>query len=216
VPPEALPQNLEHDRWSRLWLRLGGGADAQKVFHLLTAAYSEPVRAYHTAEHIRACLAEFDACRELARYPDEVEAALWFHDVVYVPGAPDNEEQSARLAEAALRESGVAAEVSRRIGDLIRATQHPSLPSDWDARLLCDIDLVILGRAPEVFAEYERRIRREYHWVPEDRYRQSRARLLAAFLSRPTIYLTSRFADLYEDQARQNLQRSAADLSSCG
>jgi predicted metal-dependent HD superfamily phosphohydrolase len=211
VPPE-LP-TLDFRRWTALWSRLGARGSGREVFQQLSAAYAEPSRAYHTAEHVQACLAEFDQCRELARHPDEVEAALWFHDAVYVPGAADNEEQSARLAESELKSHGVMAEVTQRVTELVLATQHLSPPKDPDARLLCDIDLAILGRKPVVFDCFESQIRREYQWVPESRYRRSRSAVLARILERPSIYYTRRFAERYEVQARQNLKRSLAALS---
>jgi predicted metal-dependent HD superfamily phosphohydrolase len=184
------------------------------MFQQLSTAYAEPSRAYHNIEHIRACLAEFDECRELARHPEEVEAALWFHDAVYVPGAADNEEQSARLAESALRSHGVAAEVTQRIGDLVRATQHVTLLQEPDAQLLCDIDLAILGREPAVFDRFESQIRREYGWVPESLYRRSRSAILARLLGRASIYQTRRFTERYEGPARRNLKRMLTTLSS--
>ena len=58
------------------------------MFTVLEAGYAEPVRSYHTAEHIRDCLAQFDLSRSAAQRPDEVEAGIWLHDAVYQPGAP--------------------------------------------------------------------------------------------------------------------------------
>ena len=89
---------LDQQRWLDLWSRLGAQGSATSIFAQLASAYAGPGRAYHTAEHIRDCLAELDLSRDLAQNPDEVEAALWFHDAVYRPGASDNEDQSAELA----------------------------------------------------------------------------------------------------------------------
>jgi predicted metal-dependent HD superfamily phosphohydrolase len=174
--------------------------------------YAEPARAYHTAEHIRDCLVQFDLSRHTAQRPDEVEAAIWFHDAVYAPGASDNEQRSAGLAQAILAEAGAPLEVAHRIAELVLATQHLTIPSEPDAALLCDIDLSILGRTPEVFDEFERRIRREYAWVPEPVYRSARAEILAGFLRRHSIFQTDYFRDQYEVPARANLERALEEL----
>jgi predicted metal-dependent HD superfamily phosphohydrolase len=199
---------LDQQRWISLWSRLGGQGSGLSIFSHLATAYAEPARAYHTADHIRDCLDQLDLSRDLARRPDEVEAAIWFHDAVYVPGASDNEDRSARLAQTALQACGVPLEVSRRVGELVLATRHLTLPRNPDGKLLCDIDLSILGREPEVFDEFERRIRREYAWVPEPVYRTTRSEVLAGFLARQSIYQTEHFRARYEQTARLNLERT--------
>ena len=207
------PEPLDPTRWTGLWKRLGAQGDGLPIFGALAAAYAEPARSYHAVEHIRDCLAQFDLSRSTAQRPEEVEAAIWFHDAVYVPGASDNEDRSARLAQATLADAGAPLETARRIAELVLATRHLTVPSEPDAALLCDIDLSILGRPPEVFAEFEQRIRREYAWVPELVYRGARAEILAGFLRRDSIYQTDYFRDRYEVPARANLERVISQLA---
>lgn len=207
------PPGLDQQRWTLLWDRLGAQGDGLPIFGRLTAAYAERFRAYHTAEHIRDCLAQLDLAQKSAQRPDEIEAAIWFHDAVYLAGQADNEAKSADLASTTLLEAGVSPEVTDRIAHLILATRHANTPAQPDARLLCDIDLSVLGRAPEVFEEFERRIRREYAWVPERVYRSARTELLRGFLGRPWIYQTDYFRNLYEGQARTNIEGLIARLA---
>jgi predicted metal-dependent HD superfamily phosphohydrolase len=141
-----------------------------------------------------------------------MEAAIWFHDAVYLPGASDNEDNSARLALTTLTEGGAPGEVADRIAQLVLATRHLAIPREPDAALLCDIDLSILGRTTEVFNEFERRIRLEYGWVPESVYRAARVEILEGFLRRPSIYQTDYFRDHYESPARANLSRILKNL----
>lgn len=203
---------LDQQRWIDLWSRLGAQGSGGPTFARLTAAYAEPERAYHNAEHIGNCLAELDHTRQLAQRPDEVEAALWFHDAVYRPGASDNEQQSAELARSALSKAGVPQESSDRVAELVLATRHQAAPRSPDERLTCDIDLSILGTDPEIFDEFERQIRREYAWVPEPIYRRQRSAVLAGFLRRPSLYHTDQFRRRYEIPARVNLNRIIAAL----
>jgi predicted metal-dependent HD superfamily phosphohydrolase len=198
---------LDQQRWVELWSRLGAQGSGASIFAQLAAGYAEPGRAYHTAEHIRDCLAELDLSRDLAQYPDEVEAALWFHDAVYRPGASDNEDQSAELARTALSMGAVPHEVADRTAALVLATRHAGVPNSPDEQLICDIDLSILGREPGIFDAFERQIRREYAWVPEPMYRRERSAVLSGFLRRRSIYQTDQFRHRYEAAARANLQR---------
>lgn len=207
-----MPEPLDRNRWTGLWNRLGGEGKGLSIFAALDAAYNEPARAYHTAEHILDCLEQFDLSRRRAERPDEIEAAIWFHDAVYLPGSPDNEERSAQLAGTSLAEAGVPLEAAHRIAELVLATQHVSIPREPDAALLCDIDLSILGRTPEVFDQFEQRIRREYAWVPEPVYRSARTEILEGFLTRRSIFQTDFFRDRYEAPARANLARVLKQL----
>ncbi len=199
-------------RWQKLWHSIAGESEAAEQFAALQERYSEPQRAYHTFDHISDCLAQFDLVRHQAARPDEVEFALWLHDVIYDPHASDNEEKSAQWAVDMLHQGAVSAAVIARVAELIMVTRHITVPDDTDAQLVVDIDLSILGRAPDVFAAYEDQIRYEYNWVPDKVYRQERARILERFLARPAIYQTSFFRARYEVQARRNLKQSILRL----
>ncbi|MFL5403307.1 MAG: N-methyl-D-aspartate receptor NMDAR2C subunit, partial [Gemmatimonadales bacterium] len=193
---------LDRKRWTELWARLGAEGSGVPSFIELNRAYAEPARAYHNAAHIRDCLAQLDLTRSLADRPDEVEAAIWFHDAVHLPGALDNEDRSARLAWDTLTGAAVSPETSHRITELVLATRHVALPDTLDAQLLCDIDLSILARTPDEFNQFERWIREEYAWVPDSVYRSSRSEIMAGFLRRRSIYQTEYFRSRYEVPAR--------------
>lgn len=198
--------------WQKLWRETGAEKNGDELFHELMKSYSEPHRAYHTLSHIQDCLAELERSRHLADNINEVRVAIWFHDAVCKTNASDNEEQSALWAEKALSEAGVSHSAVRRVSDLILATKHPCKPKNPDARVLVDTDLSILGRTPEVFNDYEEKIRFEYKRVPWFIYRKKRAEILKSFLNQDQIYSTNEFRDRYEDQARKNMKRSVAKL----
>ena len=194
-------------------MRLGAQNDGSRTFQQLAAAYGEPDRTYHNTAHVQHCLAELDRARSLARRPDEVEAALWFHDAVYVSWRSDNERRSAALAEAALRTGGVDSSACHRITELILATKHVALEAELDAQLICDVDLAILGAPAPEFEQFEHAIRQEYRWVPDVLYRRSRSAVLRGLLLRESIYQTADFRTHYEEPARQNLERLLASLN---
>jgi predicted metal-dependent HD superfamily phosphohydrolase len=212
--------NVSVESWQRLWDELGAQEINRGLFNQLVAAYSEPQRHYHTLQHLRECLAHFDAAATLARRPAEVELALWFHDAVYDPQRSDNEERSADWAARSVRAAGCAAgcgeEVAQRVAALVLATKSHEAPAgaDADTQLLLDIDLAILGASPARFAEYGRQIRAEYAHVPDGAFRARRKRVLSSFLARPRIYWTGAFHDALEERARANLRMEIGALSS--
>jgi predicted metal-dependent HD superfamily phosphohydrolase len=201
--------NVSLASWQRLWSELGATVVNGGLMNQLVAAYSERQRHYHTLQHLRECLAQFDAAAMLARRPAEVELALWFHDAVYDPQRSDNEERSADWARASVLAAGCGAAAAERVAALVLATKtHVAPADDVDAALLLDVDLAILGAAPARFADYERQIRAEYAHVPDAEFRAGRARVLRGFLDRERIYVTEAFHDALEARARENLLRS--------
>lgn len=181
------------------------------VWDELVARYGEKGRHYHTLEHVAECLAGLDAWRGFAERPEEVELALWFHDVVYVPWKGNNEERSAELAGGWLERMGVARERRQRIAALILATKKHE-PAGGDRGLVLDLDLSILGAPPERFDRYEEQIRKEYAFVPGPLYRRKRREILEELLARPALYNHAPIRAAHEAQARANLHRLVAAL----
>jgi len=200
-------------RWRAAWRALGVEAADEALFRQLLARYGEPLRAYHTAEHLDDCLARLEALGGEAAHPAEVELALWFHDAIYDPGAPDNERRSADWAREACLRAGVSGEAATRVEALVLATRHDALPDTADAKVVSDADLGILGADPDRFDRYEQQVRVEYRWVPEPFFRRERRRILEGFLARPRIYHTEAGFRQLEAPARENLRRSIRKLA---
>ncbi|MGB3646304.1 MAG: hypothetical protein WBG88_03375 [Mesorhizobium sp.] len=183
----------------------------------LSALYNAPSRHYHGMDHIRALLDLARQYRVEMADPEAVEAAIWFHDVVYDSRAKDNEAQSAALARERLA-SRVDAPRLDRIATMIEATATHRLPhladagAMRDAALFLDMDLSVLGAEPDAFAAYERAVRKEYGWVPEAAWLAGRAAVLKGFLARKTIFHTPEFRDRFGAQARRNMEASLAAL----
>ena len=194
-------------QWQVTWSKLGLAPPADLLERLL-AAWREPQRHYHTLQHLDECLALAEELRAEAQHPQDIALALWFHDAVYDVRAHDNEARSAQWALTALAGAGVDAARCRRVHDLVMATCHAAAPDTPDAALLTDIDLAILGAAPERFAEYERQIRAEYAWVPPQVYAAKRCAVLRGFLERPAVYATPILRQRLEARARSNLAGS--------
>ena len=210
-------------RWLRFIESMGSSGIAvrsnpEQLFHELDHCYSEEHRCYHNWSHISTCLDEFQSARFLALNPIAVELALWFHDVIYAPGAPDNEELSARAARDAAVSLNLPSETTREVEALVLATRY--LTDDHsqnelytqDSALIRDVDLSILGKTPEQFDSYEQAIGAEYNFVPAGERRQRRLHILEGFLELTNIYEHRYFQERYEQQARCNLIRSISQL----
>jgi len=183
----------------------------------LEAAYAEPHRRYHGRAHVEDCLAELAAVPGVSAAERRVlELAIWWHDAVYDPARPDNEERSAVRAEAALREAGEPAALAAEVARLVRLTKgHAVEPGDRMGALLVSIDLSILGRLPEAYDAYAAAIRQEYAFVPEDAWRAGRSAVLRRFLEADTIYPNEALRGRYEAAARGNLGRELDRLTGC-
>jgi len=198
-------------RFAALLQRLEPGAGAQRVYRLISGAYSEPGRHYHTLEHVLECLATLDEVRGRLQHPDLAELALWFHDIVYDPGADDNELRSALLFD---RELGVRLPTTDadKVRAMIMATVHPSDAAGHDARFVADIDLAGLARPWTRFRRDTERLRRECSHLTENQFQLGTLGFFRKMLARPGIYLTDWFRTRYDAQARRNLLDLVAEM----
>jgi predicted metal-dependent HD superfamily phosphohydrolase len=203
-------------RFISLLDRMGASHDSGPLADALLSAWAEPSRAYHGRRHLEDCLDLLDGTAVDARTRDLVELALWFHDAVYDSRARDNEARSARWAVDALPSLGLDAATVDRIERLVLLTRDHAATDDETGRLVCDIDLAVLGRPPDQFDSYQHGIRAEYAWVPDEAYREGRARLLAELLRRESLFQTDSFRDRFGSTARANLRRALDGLAAKG
>jgi len=183
----------------------------------IRSLHEGPDRGYHAWSHPLALLGLLDEVAGDLDDPLAVRCAILLHDAIYEPRRADNETRSAELARRML--DGVVPEVSlARAIRLIEATQRHTIPDDLpadergDMGVFLDMDLSILGAAPEAFDAYEAGVRHEYREVPEALFRQGRAAILERFLEREALYFSPWGRARFEAPARANLRRSIAAL----
>ncbi|MCE7080180.1 hypothetical protein [Streptomyces sp. ST2-7A] len=192
---------------TRLARLLGDRPEVTARTRALLARWAEPARHYHTTDHLWAVLRRLDLLTGHADDPVAVELAAWYHDAVYEPGAPDNEERSARLAEEELPALGIPADRIAEVARLVRLTDgHRTAPGDTNGEALCDADLGVLGGPPEEYARYTAAVRMEYAAVPADAFRAGRAAVLRDLLALPRLYRTPYGTAHWEATARYNLR----------
>lgn len=198
--------------WNGAWAALGL-TPLRALRAELETAWAESHRHYHDRRHLAECLSLWTRWQAGFERAGEVGVALWFHDAIYNPKDAGNEVASAAWAARALLQAGASSELAQRVYDLVLATRHDAPAVGVDAQGLVDIDLAVLGSAPERFAQYDADVRREYAWVPGYRYRRARRTVLQGFLDRPRIYATAPAFELLEAQARVNLSGALARLA---
>ncbi|NNH72903.1 metal-dependent phosphohydrolase [Nocardia uniformis] len=195
-------------RWAAL-----AGPGARAVGEDLVRRYREAHRRYHTVEHLAAMLAVVDDLAVDADDIDAVRYAAFFHDAVYALDRNDNEERSARLAEATLPELGVSAATVAEVARLVRLTAgHAPEPEDRNGAVLCDADLAVLASDESGYAAYTSAVRAEYAQVPDEQFRAGRRAVLAGLTQLPQLFRTDTARARYEAAARANLANELAAL----
>ncbi|MDX2560226.1 hypothetical protein PV371_11270 [Streptomyces sp. TX20-6-3] len=193
------------------------GPDPTPYGRNLLARWAEPQRRYHTVDHLRAVLARIDELTDQGGEGGELELvrlAAWFHDAVYRPDRSENEERSAVLAEKALTEAGLTPHEVAEVARLVRLTvTHDPAPGDLNGETLCDADLAILATGPDTYRGYTAAVREEYGFVPDDAFRAGRAAVLRQLLDLPRLFRTPYGAAVWEEKARENLERELAELT---
>jgi predicted metal-dependent HD superfamily phosphohydrolase len=138
---------------------------------------------------------------------------LFFHDIIYVPGATDNEKRSAKfLHDVAYDPEDDTVVLAKQV---ILATKHEAVASEEVCRLACDIDLIGLAAHPVVFNANSEAIRKEFRLLPDSIYIPGRIAFMSKLLQRDKIYVSQRFTSQFagfEAMARNNIANHINDL----
>jgi predicted metal-dependent HD superfamily phosphohydrolase len=193
------------------WQRLFPGDSA--VGADLLERWSEPHRRYHTLDHLAVMLRVIDEHADAADDAFACRLAAWFHDAVYAPYTPDNEERSAALAASVLPDLGVSAGRVAEVVRLVRLTAgHAVADGDRNGALLADADLAILAAPAADYARYAAAVRQEYAAVPEDAFRSGRAQILGSFLAKPELFRAVPARAEWTARAHDNLRTEITTL----
>lgn len=187
---------------------------------------------YHTWAHV---LDVFSAYTEaFGEATPEIEAAIAFHDVVYIPGASNNMNEvlsavylearfrrqrhffaaqsdvfNLELACRVIKQTSVTDHLSRRDELLQRCNGWEELAREVSR--VCDADLSSLARPWSEFVCNQENIIIEQTGVKRKaitaQHRRQSAEFLSAFLKLETIYYNATAQDLWEDRAWYNIVR---------
>jgi len=191
--------------WNDLMGRHTSDPAAAVTGRALLSSWAEPHRRYHTRAHLRDVLTHIEELGDHAIDADAVRLAAWFHDAVY-QGRSDDEEQSARRAEAELAALGIDPALVAEVARLVRMTiTHQPANGDRNGETLSDADLAVLGIEPTRYRANSAAIRAEHAHVPDKDFRAKRARVVRKLLSDPALFYTPLARSRWESQARANL-----------
>ena len=147
----------------------------QLVLERTLQRWEEPHRRWHGRAHLDELLGQIDRDPELTESDREVlRYTALFHDAIYEPLAPDNEEQSARLAALHLAYYPRKTEV---ISTIMATKNHRSMDplaqkfNAWDCAILRDDSW-------DRLLAYEDGIAFEYRTIERETYRRERSRFL--------------------------------------
>ena len=192
------------------------GHDARALAALddVVGRHRESQRRYHGVRHVVWVVRHVHelAAEVPVRDLGAVIAAAFFHDAVYRPGASDNEQQSAALAERVLAELGWDANRCQAVGALVRATERHEPDDDPDRSVLIDADLAVLGSEPAAYQAYVTGVRAEHPGVDDGAWRQGRSEVLRRLLDRRPLYTTEPARRRWEARARANVAAELATL----
>lgn len=203
TPKRRIAEQRAREAWQQLM------PEHRSLGEELLERWGEEHRHYHDVRHLVVAL---DALEQLGEADPSVQLAVWFHDAVYdgVPG--QDEESSARLAQERLQPILPADQVAQ-VARLVRLTAtHAPAPDDHAGARLVDADLSILGANPGRYDVYTRDVRLDYEHIDEPTFVAGRLQVVTDLLGRDQLFHTARGRELWQEQARMNLAREAANL----
>lgn len=180
-------------------------------------AYNESHRKYHNLEHIGSILSKIPLFVQEYnmgyRNNQFLEIIAWYHDVVYVPGYSENENDSSTkltvdYSNALIKlDDPINFPVSDEVNEMcntIYSTKYHRWPPSWLGAIFFDLDLADMGT--DSYVENSFKIREEFGEFSDLEWLAGRQKFLSDFLSRPFIYHTSLGYKLWEEKARRNME----------
>ncbi|WP_299824712.1 hypothetical protein [uncultured Pontibacter sp.] len=178
-----------------------------QLWNELAQAHTSETRHYHTLDHLAYMLELADKYRQPDISYEALQFAIYYHDIIYNPTTPDNEEKSAALAEIRLKALGLPEQEIAFVKELILATKtHHSGSDDATTNFMLDLDLAILGAGWQKYNVYRQAVRKEYSMYSDADFQSGRSNMLVQFISQPNIFKTPFFQERLELQARENLR----------
>jgi len=167
--------------------------------------YSLNNHEYHNFIHISKMLCGLDDVRyNLTGYEKNVLiTAILFHDIVYIPGTSDNEEQSVEYFKHS--ELTGFDTFNTNVSELIMSTKYHNKGVNNLSDIMIDLDMMILGHSRKEYDVYIQQIRNEYKNIPDDKFYLARLSFLQSLYCED--YFTS-FYSGYNETLNMNMKNN--------
>jgi predicted metal-dependent HD superfamily phosphohydrolase len=195
------------------WLDFVGGRTSVEralwLYRIIEGFYNQPYRSYHNLDHIRRML------DDMQKYFPQASAseilAIWFHDLVYIPGSRENEAQSAWQMAVLMRDIFTYGELEMATSHILATAygKKQASPFSSGSKRLRDIDLLSLAADGADYRANTARIRDEYN-LADSVWENGRRFFIEQMLAQKRIFLTDELHTWFEYHARSNLQQELA------
>lgn len=217
---EATKETLKKFIWQESCRVLNVKGDTYGSFDFIKLLYGQPSRHYHTWGHVGDVLEGYSIIE--SHYPNGTfsdvdratgHAAVFLHDCIYDTRAPDtlSVELSAKLAHLIFPPNFAGAIESK-----VLTTKHLDVDYPWRGEpafdMVHDADLYPLSLDEEQAWGDVLKIRQEFAHVPLNLFVQGRVSVMSKFSHRKHIFRTEIGRDLWEEQARNNIDNQIFDL----
>jgi predicted metal-dependent HD superfamily phosphohydrolase len=174
--------------------------------------YTNTSRYYHNLGHIEYMLVHIKEAEYSISHKNKVllKLAIWFHDIIYIPGHSKNEEYSAMKLESFAQALGFKDEDIEVMKWLIILTKHTGYPQTYLEDVICDLDLRELGT--DRYEQYSIKIRKEFSMLDDKQWNKGRIEFLEFMLDKEYIYHTDLYREMFENKARDNMQKEIESI----
>jgi predicted metal-dependent HD superfamily phosphohydrolase len=204
------------------WKQLTGFSKKEevkdKLWNEIVDRYTERYRFYHNLNHLADLFSLFERFMPHINQPAITGFSIFYHDIVHDTFRQDNEEKSALTAREHLQQLNINRLLLQNVEHFIVATKTHTIPGNFllenDLSFFLDFDLSILGGKWEDYFTYSGNIRKEFNQYPDATYKEGRTHALELITNRPFLFLTPEFRQLFEETARENINKELSLLQS--
>lgn len=133
------------------------GSILENISKFVTRLFSENLPTWAVYHDLQHTIETVDGCVEIGKGSgitnEDLEIlciAAWFHDTGYMFNVEEHEEKSSEIALIFLKENSYPLDRINRVRDFIIATKISITPQNLLESIICDADLISLGR-PDYF-----------------------------------------------------------------